>query len=287
MENLVVTPESQLTAGAIVYWRLSGTVRAADLATAWDAADMDTALLPKQVSKQIALGRAIRERAGKHLLVRSCGKGWALVQETEVEDQAGQPILISETLLCAEIENGEPTFRRTPGCALMVFDAHVEAVRAAYDRQQGEMSPDDVSAWIVGLSVEFKGVPLRDTGGIYFIPRTSVDLWRRAVAVLDMVSTHRMFQIPAMRNAEALDAIADAVMAESEAAVAKIEATLGNIGERAMNARLGDCEALLEKITSYDVLLGAQLRCRDRVDALKATIATAIMMQQAEADAAE
>ncbi len=282
-QNFIVTPEAVQTAGAISYWRLSGPVTLSALRMAWDAAGLNLDMLPNPPGVDVALGRAVHEeegrigRTGVKWLVRPLAHrgAWSLVEETCVDEK----LTYSELLT---VKSG-PVFERK-NAAPTDYETIVARIRANYDRRQGEIEPNDVSSWLVKIASKLQSVPLRDTGGIYFVPRKDVDIWRRVVTALQSVSAHRVFSIPALKNSEAIDAITDAITQEAETAAKVLEAELGQTGEdalgvRAMKSRQEACETLLAKISAYDELLGVQLKCRERVEMLQAALVSAVIAQ--------
>lgn len=276
--NLIVTPEAVSSAGSISYWRLSGPIDLAALTLQWKINKLDEKLLPVAPGDAVALGRAVHEEAVKRVLVRPLARRgmWAVVAESAGEDSVGYA-----TMLTVKFENGAPAFTRVT-VAPDDYEACVTRIRAAYDRHRGELAPEDISAWLVKLAGQFQSVPLRDTGGIYFVPRTGVEFWRHAVWIIECVSAHRVFQIPALKNSEAIDAITDAISQEVDRITTAMEAELQQtgedaLGERAIETRSHECQALLAKVSAYDELLGAQLKCRSRVENLQAMIATAAL----------
>ncbi len=277
-QNLIVTPESVISAGTISYWRLSGQLNLYRLIGYWPQMGLDPKALPKPPGPAVALGRAVRMEAGPRMLVRPLKDGaiWAIVEETVTS-----PTSLGHRTLCIVGFRDEPVFVREHATPTE-YEAMVARIRANFDRQKGELAPEDISAWMVRLAKKLNAVPLRDTGGIYFIPRKEADLWRRVATVVEAVSSHSIFQIPAMRNDEAIRAITDAITQEADAAVSTIAEELTTLGDRALKHRREACDALLAKIAEYDSLLGVQLQCRERVEGLQASIAMALLVANDE-----
>jgi len=278
-QNLIVTPESAQTAGTITYWRLAGQINATRLATAWAERQLNKDMLPGLPGRAVALGRAVKMEAAPRILVRplKAESTWGIVAESAANES------ISHSLLyVVGFDGTNPTFTRE-ALSPTEYEATVMRIRANFDRQQGELAPQDISAWMVRLAKKLNAVPLRDTGGIYFIPRKEADLWRHVSSAIESVSAHMVFQIPAMRNDEAIRAITDAITQEADAAVNAIMEELTTLGDRALKTRREACDALLVKIAEYDALLGTQLKCRERVEGLQSSIATAMLVASDEA----
>jgi len=299
-QNITITPESVQTAGAVSYWRLSGPVNLAALTNAWKLAGLNVDMLPRPPGDDVALGRAVHEEEGRirgraaragqpdddsdvRRLVRSLARrgAWALVEETRANDTLHYSTLLS----VVSGKAGAPVFTRVDASSVD-YEAVVARIRANYDKRRGEIEPTDVSSWLVKIANKLQSVPLRDTGGIYFVPRNDIDVWRKVVEAITTVSAHRVFSIPALRNSEAIDAITDAISQEAESISVALEAELGKTGDDALGAkalqtRQESCELLLQKISAYDKLLDTQLKCRDRVERLQAAIVSAAISQAA------
>ncbi len=291
--DYIITPEAVQTAGLVSYWRLSGPVTLSQLKEEWTKAGLDPAVLPNPPGEDVALGRAVHDETGivrsrvsrgkedaqreerqVRWLVRSLTRrgSWALVEETVTQETVD-----FETLLT--VKSG-PTFE----CSAQYHEV-VARIRASYTRRLGEIEPEDISSWLVKIARKLNSVPLRDTGGIYFIPggTNGADLWQRIVDVITRVSAHRVFSIPALKNSDAIAAITDAITQEAEAAAAALDRELGLTGEeqlgaRAIKSRQEQVDVLLAKIGAYDELLGVQLQVRERIERLSASLVQAVLL---------
>jgi hypothetical protein len=296
-KDLVVTPEALTTAGCVSYWRVSGNIEIAALHRAWVAAGLDPALIRKAPEPETAFRRAVldlarRERiviagqeAERRTLVRPCKEPhtWAIVEE--IVQQGEAPMYT--TLVIASCANGAPQFQ-----PIAASDDQLVAITAAasanFAAQQGQFDPADITTWLVKLAYANGAVTLRDSGGVYFIPRPAVDFWSRAATVIETVSqrAHQIFRIPAMRNAEAVEAIVTAVTAEAEQVAKEIEDQINaGLGARALETRKAAASALLAKVASYETLVGQQIAVRERVEALQASLATAALALMVSDDA--
>jgi hypothetical protein len=289
-ESIFVAPEASETAGAISYWRLSGNVELAALALAWAGQGLDKDLLPAQPGDEVALGRAVRDQAGKRRVVRPLGKRGAWVIKDEAVAASGDDVV--HTRVCTvKFESGSAAIE--PGeVPSDVFEATAAAIRAGFRQARVELAPEDISGWLIALARDRAAVSLRDSGGIYFVPRTGVEFWRKAVKAIESVGAHRIFQIPALKNSEAIDAILDAVTNETRAAAEAIEAELvaegdDALGARALKTRAEACGSLLSKVEAYENLLGVKLPALvTRIEDLRAGVAAAALKTESAADAA-
>lgn len=265
---------SDETTGAVVYWQLTGGVDESQLRQEFDREGVSLALLPESCTAKIALSRAVKELANRSILARKHPQGgYALVFErvakeadAPTEDTPDATYSVAETLtykvgprfwlndsdeLCTDAPEGD-------------YEAH--KVREEFNYHRAMLAHEDISAWLVGLMGKSKtglgGVPLRDRGGIYFIPKEKVELFRKIKKALHLVSRHTVYEIPALRSSEALKAIFDAISREVTEFCNDITGAL-NTGEgmklRAAKNRTADVDTLAEKVRAYERLLGVTL----------------------------
>jgi hypothetical protein len=95
---------------------------------------------------------------------------------------------------------------------------------------------------------------------------------------------YRFSVIPALRGDEAVEAVLNAVLAEAEKEAASMEADLAkDLGKRAMENRIGRCEAVESKVAQYERLLDKSMGgMRERLDALRVQLTVAMLKPTAE-----
>lgn len=287
--DIVVTPEAAGTAGCVSYWRAGGTVSIEALRKAWEKAGLDTGLLRKAPEPETALRRAVvdladrvsivinSKEAERRTLVRPTAEvsTWAIVEEIVEEGEAPS----YTTLAIVSFDAGQPHVQQIGGSDEQV-ESITTRVQAGFDAHHGLYDPADITTWLVKLAYTHRAVTLRDSGGVYFIPRGSMEFWNKAADALEAASyqAHKVFRIPAMKNAEAVAAIVDAVTAEAEQIARQIDEQVNaGLGARALETRKATVHALLEKIGAYEELVGQQLKVRERVEALGAAVAAAAL----------
>lgn len=284
--GLTVVPEmAPGTVGLIVWWRLSGDVAHVTLEQAATAAGLPEEDRPRPVGDATALRRAVRDQTNQRRLVRPLGRqdGWALVEEEVQGDR-----LIHRQVLTAKLVDGLPQLET-------YHEGLRAAVNAAFERHLGINTTGDVSDWVVRQVERARAVRLRDTGGIYFVPRDAVPAWHRVTATLRGVTDHRLFEVPALQNDEAVEAILDAVEREAAQAVEELDAALaeaaaqaeGAPGPRSLRAKAERAGELAKKVGSYGELLGRAVDyMTERLGALQGSLVEAAMAAEAQKDAA-
>lgn len=280
-QNLIAVPELAAAgvAGGIVYWRLAGAVDYDDLEAAWLDAGLQPENLPSPITRFVALKRTMdtfKERAVMVKPLRGDAEGFVLVHEHY--DASGRPSYRTglEVRLGAD---GQPEATFEPGQDIERSMDLLGQIRATFAHQLTSLSQQDVSTWLVGLARGVHAVRLRDTGGIYFVPRDHLPAWRRCAAALRTASACQLFEIPAMQSEDAIAAVLDAVTREAEAAVAEMDEELDNpCSKRVLNNRTKAVAELEQKLAGYERLLGVQqATLHGHFEALQARIANALL----------
>ena len=284
-EQLVITDTVEI-AGCVSYMRCASETDLNRLTDAWRAQELNTDELPAPPKDEVALGRAVNAQGGKRRLVRPLARrgAWAIVDETVVE---GQPPTY-RTLMTVRMLQGEPNGSRVDATDVEYMDLRL-AIEGSYKTHRLMLAHSDVSAWLIDIAYKLGAVSLRESGGVYFIPRDNTSIWMKVAAALDAAGSS-VFTIPAMKTAEAVAAITDAITAEAVALTQKMEDELmatgdDALGKRALGTRVQAAMELLSKLSTYETLIGKQLEVRQRVELLSANV-TAAAMTAASAEAA-
>lgn len=271
-------------AGAIIWWRLQGGVELERLRAAWEAEGLETAWLPSAPGPSVALTRAVNELRDTHRLVRSLPKGAGHVVKLERarKDVDGNVVDLDYDTDMRVALDKVGRVQVTPA-----WHDDAAKVTELFDRYQRELVQADVSPWLCRLVDKLSAVALRDTGGIYFVPRFELPTWERIVRALRAATAHTVSNVPAMRSEEAVRAIADAVSVEAEAEFESIMRQLedGELGERAIENRVELTRRIEGKVLRYEELLGEKLeKLHARAEELRASLSVAaIKVDQARA----
>ncbi len=266
-------------AGAVVWWRTSGGIDLAALDAAWGAAGLPIKLVPSAPRPSAALRRAVNEHRGERRLVRPLASGgFALVDENASGDDLQHEVTCRAKLV-PPVGDGAPTIAVEP-------PDHPIAphLTASYAAHLGQIEQGDVSPWLVKVIEHCQAVSLRDTGGIYFVPKAQLDTWRAMVAAIRTAGQHTVFEMPALKSDEAVAALLDAVVREAEATASLMEQEVsgGDLGERALKTRVERAAALESKVTSYEGLLGTTLtEIHERCERLRAQLTIALVQASA------
>lgn len=269
--------------GAIVFWRLSGVVAYEGLRAAWAAAGLDEGLLPAPVSRSQALARTMATFREPGVLVRplkvqaeSDPEGFILVHEEY--DAGGRP----------QYHNGMEVRLLPDKLECVPEDPElVDQIGRTFIRHLGNLSQQDVSGWLVDLVRGAVALRLRDTGGIYFVPRSHLPAWRAYVGAIRAASACRMFEIPALQTDEAVATVLDALTRETETAAEDmadaLDAAAGPLSDRSRKAKAAHLAAVERKVLQYESLLGVKLAgLHEQLETLQARIAQSALMGDGE-----
>lgn len=268
----IAVTEHVTESGLVVWWRLSSTIQWQALHDAWVGAGLSEEQLPSQVTAARALGRVMQEQKEARRLVRPLPghKGYAIVDESAKSDDLKYEVVckvhLGETTQTPIVE---PMSHACAGPIIMGFYKHKDA-----------LSQTDISEWLTDRARALGAVSLRDTGGIYFIPRDSVAAWRKLKDVVKSVSAHFIAGLPAMSGPDAVEAIMDSLVQECATEAEKLEAELagGDLGAVSLKNRIERVAQIEQKMSRYKAIFGVQKDSLDeRLETLRADLAVASM----------
>jgi hypothetical protein len=276
--NVIAIDDKEINArsvGRLVLWSLTGgDVSLAALVAALDA-EGSKANPPPPVTAKVALHRAIdvvakelgceamlltakqveTDEAGKPKGYQRKRGDWAIVrapkQRTgETGEEVAYPIVAS-----ARIEGDAISV--SAGTAFEVE----ERLRQTFGAARAVLAPADIGHWLCDKLRALDAVPVKENGGVYFLPKGNVERWEKLVAALGKASGHKVFAIPSMRTQDAVEAILAAITAETRGECEKMaeEIATAGLGKRALETRETATGELLGRLERYEGLLGARL----------------------------
>jgi hypothetical protein len=176
----------------------------------------------------------------------------------------------------AKLEQGEVTV--TQGLA------DLAAIQQSFGIHSGLITGQSVGAAMVQILAHLKGVSLRPRGSVYWLPGSSLDVWRQvAVAVEEccMGGSTKAYVMTTVMDSGSMRAVKDAVCREVTDAseVLRKEIIAGDLGERALEKRVERAQCLHSRIEEYQELLGDMnelLHAAVRVPEMAAAAAIAV-----------
>jgi len=281
--GVIAVDSTVQNAGAVTWWRLSGDVDAQRLFRAWDARGWDIADLPTQPSNASTLRRVLREKfGGPRCLIQALnGVAFAVVDVAVVSTDAAAPMADAEYTTRFKI-------RLDAIDELLESDSltgsELAHLQTEYDRARSTYEASTLSGWLVGQVEQRKAIRLRDTGGIYFVPEGYVQSWRSFGEVLAEASASRVYEVPAVKNEQAMVALVEALSQELQSRVTLLDQDIADRGVRGLRSKAARCEELAEKVRVYESLFSVKLDAlNDMVSRLDGRIVEATLVAEAEA----
>ena len=279
--NNVIAVNQDAGAGAVTWWRLTG-VNLDQLKEGLKAIGIADRLMPTAIEAKTALYRALEydvTRGRKLKVIPFEDADGFIVEGTRARDGHVEHWTVLKVLLK---DNDQ----------LHCWDCDarlIPDVEAAFARQRAKLDGYDVGMWLTNRMLpHLNAVTLRDRGGIYYVPPTTINLWQMIAGVIADVGGGKVFEMPAMECDKAVDAILDAVSREAEDAIEKMEKALveEDLGAQALKNRVAKLDKVLSKVSSYEEMLGSSLmELHQRCEMLSAQMAAAIMSAEAAKDA--
>ena len=187
--------------GDLIFWSISDArIGRTTLESVWAGAGLDPALLPEPVTAEKSIKLAVREAqlGVKDRLIR-VGKSDAheLVFADVREDRDGDGnVSFSQEARIQLDRHREVVTTDAPMHDLVV------AVTAGFQTLRTTHTPDDVRRMVLGSLVALAAVPLRPSGGIYFVPAVYAEKLRRLQGAVEKIGSSRIFLLPVHKSLE-------------------------------------------------------------------------------------
>jgi len=283
MSQIVVVENSSISSvGAVSFWRLDGEIDRVKLAEEWAAAGLDPAWLPAPCSAKVALSRALARMKGDGRSVVTLKDGGHAL--TTLRDTASEAVA---SRVAASVDLVVKLATSASGEHVLAIDLPTDdetaeraaiEVRRLWSHYRAAVVATDVSVWLADIVSKLDAVGLREGGGVYFVPATTVAQWRKIADAVSRSSSHRISQLPAMRSDDAVAAVLAALEDEAAAHVAKMDEilTASEVGARFLRSRIRDTDAVASKLERYEALLGAKLdMIKDKIIETRASLSLA------------
>jgi hypothetical protein len=293
--------------GRAVFWVPNGTVPYQPVEDALrDAgfADEEMCLIPNKPSPMVALRRAMDAVSRQHNVagqpqfyvspLSSGGKGkknklgWLIAQQREDSQIVAGNSAATVDLVChTEFfeKDGEQQIKFT-------FDPpdhpYRDEIEAKYDYHLNHLAGDDISHFLtqtVARSKLFSMVPLRPTGGFYYMSPAAIQVWDIFTRAFSAVSGARFHHINVL-NSEA--SMVEAALSGITELYAKRIQTLTeelqkDVGMRKLNNATEEVAEMLRTASAHEAILGGSLTdLREQADRLGTTLRLMIARHEAQ-----
>lgn len=209
--------------GDVVWWMLSGAdVPRSVLESNWLAHGLDKEFLPEEQTPEKALRLAVKE-AGNGLdrtLIRKTLDGasaliYAVVSEKT--DAKGNAEYTQDALIMLDKKSTPPVLSTdTPSndVAAKVMKEYARYVNTHTSRDVMTMITKALKAW--------SSVTLRETGGIYFVPRTQSDNLRKLQGAIERMGSSLVFILPVHATEDSKRSLGIAAQGSIESELAEL-----------------------------------------------------------------
>lgn len=158
----------------------------------------------------------------------------------------------------------------------MAPEDSVEEINILYPAALENLGRTEQSIWLVSLvKGMLRGIPTIGGSGTFFIGPKEVKVWRELRTLLHPFGI-RLYEIPAMRSAEALECVIESVKRYTEAAITELNEDLDkyaamsqrvrngeegarNIQQRVLDARLAKITEQVQIVEKYESLFDTKL----------------------------
>jgi hypothetical protein len=300
--------------GAIVFWALSGDTTVEALSKALDDAN-SAAVRPEAPSLKVATTRACEAVAARHGLklqpiARSTVPGMfgASAKQAKTRSRATGGYALSRPLSVRDDGSGAAGLGRLDGPIVALAKAAetrlgadgtsvripasfegepamVQELRDELVKAREVLTPSDVGAWLCERVLALDGFSLKPNGGTYFIPEGRMVRFQRICEALGAATGHRIFTIPALKTAKAIETILTALELNTAAAIQAVAEAVatGEGGKRALETKERELAALMDRLGKYEDLLGRKLDgVRAQAETARAAVAVAMIAASAD-----
>jgi hypothetical protein len=279
----IAVNQRELSSGEITYWRASA-VDGGALDTALVNAGVSERLMPGCIAPETALLRALDTVKRERVKVFKVKDGvWVVKAEQPTSDGAD----VEHVKLCTvTMERSVTTGELAP--EVTGNASYRNEILAAYGAARREYTGSDVGAWLAECVRALQGTALRDRGGVYFVPRTSVATFDTLIAAAKACGAATVRQIPVLEGGKAADAVLAALEDEAMTLAAQIEEDLeknSEQGKRARRTKEITVTKLRAKVAEYERIFGARMDAvHNRIAGVRNRIAGVMVVAEAGAE---
>ena len=271
--------------GVTVWWSLSDGTNVNLLREGFEAIKKSH-LIPEVSENSQALRRALKTHfRGRDVLIRPIRGvcGFAVVRE----DDSGKEMEYEEELriMVTNLTGGH--FSQFSENMRNQFASNPQehplrdAIKESYLFEKNLIPAASLGKILVQACRELNGIPLRPRGGMYWIPKSSIEDWEKIVAVVESANRgNTTWKMRTSTDAESIQAICDSLIIQVENQLDNLEEELehGSLGKRALETREREAKALDDLCKTYEGILSVTLDgLRGRVTSVETAACNAIL----------
>lgn len=245
-------------AGAVVYWTISGQTNVDKLEKGLDQLGLaefapnrtpNNQTLADSLSAVFAAGHA--DRFVRPLKTQD---GFCVVEETRGDEKNRY-----RSILSARVDDNH---------GITYFEGEINAhdkkeVREHYDAYKDLLRGTQVSASLTKIVTQLRGIRLRPSGSIYWLPEEQLATWKAIAETVEKAGPgNTVYDVRTAMDDDTVRAVCDAIIEEANAEAARIEADVesGELGAKALNTRVEQAKAMRAKVAEYEKTLGRVMK---------------------------
>lgn len=244
--------------GFFCFWTSASWSNPANLKAGFESIGL-SGYEPMPMKPSPALREALCDHfRGKNVMVRPLKEdgGFILIDETRGESNNDYKKLFSVKL--ANEEGTRLAFDPAPP------DEYQDIVNL-YAKRLNSVPGHAVGSALVKIVASMRGTAIRKTGGMYWVNGKHADKWAGVQRVVEGAASEgdsRVYKVAFSLDADSIRAVKDAIQREilQESQSILDEMLKGDIGKRAMTARLEYLDELQAKVAEYESVVGESLK---------------------------
>jgi hypothetical protein len=258
-----IVNKSFSVAGSVVTWTIAEDSSLATLSATWGAGGFEVPLpVTPDKAMKAAIDRIVQVASGHRKLIRprdGTEGGYEIFEEWTAKGSDGHDHVERRSLGIGAATDTGGTFLAASGSKTLET-----AVESQFWAERNILPHNRVALALVHNLEKLGALPLRSTGGVYWVPgkhEATLRLLADGLRQAGKGAVSTLYLLNTALDQDALVAVSAALTAQVEAQVSEINAEIdsGKLGARALKARAEQADRLTSKIAEYETDLGMTL----------------------------
>jgi hypothetical protein len=261
-----MTSKTVNLSGGFVFWTLSGNTDHTIMSAGFSQLNLSRFCPEKNTEGGALKAALIKTFGGRNIDVKSIqrGKGYGVAQYDGTRVGDGRYAPLFDVMLpkgSTKIDFLSPE----TGEAIENEPANANEARKRFWRELDCIPLNKLASSLVRVVKHLGGIPLRDNGGVYWLPEDSLKVWDGLSLVLKHSSesnkTNKLYRVQTNIDPKGVEAIMDALTRTTLGELKTLEDDIkgGSIGKRAMESRREKASKLQDRVKRYATILGTTL----------------------------